>query len=151
MTSYNVYRYTLGNASSPTLIGSGVTATNYTDSTAVFGNTYYYVVKGVNGSAISPPSNAASATVTNNAPLTQVDLTGLYNTAGITPDGIAFAGGLDGQGNALSETQVGTSANWNGVAFTIAGGTAPMSSKEPDKRSRCPADRTRRSICWRPA
>ncbi len=58
-TGYDVYRYTLGSAASPTLLSSSVTSTNYTDTTGVAGNTYYYVVKAVNGSAISPPSSAA--------------------------------------------------------------------------------------------
>ena len=35
-------------------VGSGVTATNYTDTTGVAGNTYYYVVKAVNGCGDQP-------------------------------------------------------------------------------------------------
>ena len=74
VTGYDVYRYTVGNAASPTLLSSGVTATNYTDTTSLAGNTYYYVVKAVNGSAVSPASNVASATSANTATTTEVDL-----------------------------------------------------------------------------
>ncbi|HEX4145463.1 MAG TPA: fibronectin type III domain-containing protein [Pirellulales bacterium] len=122
VTSYNVYRYTIGNASTPTLVGSGVTATNYTDTTAMAGNTYYYVVKAVNGTAIafSPASNVASAMLASQTIDSAVDLTGQYNLAGITSDGISFSGGLDGHGNSLSATEVGTSTTWNNVNFNIA-------------------------------
>jgi hypothetical protein len=120
VTGYDVYRYTVGNAASPTLLSSGVTGTTYTDTTSVLGNTYYYVVAAVNGPTVSPASDAASATVGSSATTTEVDLTGQYNLAGITDDGVGFLGGLDGQGNALSETRVGTSAAWNGANFNIA-------------------------------
>ena len=74
-----------------------VTATTYVDTTGVAGNTYYYVVKAVTGSSISPASNTASATVLGgNPPTTEVDLVGQYNLTGITADGSGFAGGLDG-------------------------------------------------------
>ena len=49
-----------------------------------------------------------------------VSLSGYYNLTGITANGARFGGGLDGHGNALSETMVGTSQTWNGVDFSIA-------------------------------
>jgi len=118
VSGYNVYRYSLGG--SPTLIASGVNGTTYTDTTGVAGNTYYYVVKAANGSAISPASNATNATVANASAYTEVDLSGQYNLTGIVGDGTGFSGGLDGQGNALSETEVGTTLSWNGVGFSLA-------------------------------
>ncbi len=118
VTGYDVYRYLIGNVASPTLLGQATT-TNYTDTTAMAGNTYLYVVKAVNGSAISPASSAVSATVANSSPATEADLTGQYDLIGITDDGSHFSGGLDNDGNALSETEVGTTVSWDGVNFNI--------------------------------
>ncbi len=121
VNGYNVYRYTNGGAAAPTLVGSEVTGTHFTDSTGMPGNTYSYVVEAANGSsngsAVSPPSNAASVTLASASVTTQADLNSDYNLTGITGDGADFSGGLDGHGNALSETQLGASVTWNGFSF----------------------------------
>ena len=51
-----------------------------------------------------------------------VNLSNYYNLTGIVNDGSKFSGGLDGAGNAITESEVGTSQTWNGVNFAI--GTA---------------------------
>ena len=85
----------------PTLVNSSpVTVTNYTDTTAMAGNTYPYVVKAVDNLAISPASNEANATVTNSSATTHVDLSGQFSLTGISVNGSVFSGGLDGAGNA---------------------------------------------------
>ena len=51
ITGYNVYRGTAAGGESTTPINSSplaATATSYADTTAVAGNTYYYVVKAIN-------------------------------------------------------------------------------------------------------
>ena len=123
VTGYNVYRSSTSGSESTTPINSSPlssTATSYQDTTVVAGNTYYYTVKAVNGPATSAASNEAHVTVASTAATTEVDLTGLYNLTGITDDGTTFGGGFDGDGNALSETQVGTTQTWNGTTFAIA-------------------------------
>jgi hypothetical protein len=123
ITGYNVYRGTTAGGEATTPINSSplaATATSYSDTTAVAGNTYYYVVKAINTPAVSAASNEVHATTTNSATTTEVDLTGEYNQTGITADGSTFSGGLDGKGNALSATLLGTSQTWNGAAFNIA-------------------------------
>ncbi|HEX4145358.1 MAG TPA: fibronectin type III domain-containing protein [Pirellulales bacterium] len=123
VTGYDVYRSTTSGAETTTPINSSPlspTATSYQDTSVLAGNTYYYTVKAVNGTATSSASNEATVTVTSAAATTEVDLAGLYNLTGITDDGSTFGSGFDGDGNALSETQVGTSRAWNGVTFSIA-------------------------------
>ena len=70
-------------------------------------------------SGLSGPTATATISVTFD-PSQTVNLSGYYNLTGITADGARFGGGLDGPGNALSETLVGTSQTWNGVNFSIA-------------------------------
>ncbi|MGO8748886.1 MAG: beta strand repeat-containing protein [Thermoguttaceae bacterium] len=65
--SYNIYRGTTPGGEASTPLASGITATSYSDNTAVNGTTYYYVVTAVNGNvapvpAESAPSNEVSAT-----------------------------------------------------------------------------------------
>ena len=59
--TYNVYRGTSAGGESTTALASGLTATSFTDTTAVNGTTYYYIVKGVNPLGTGPASNEASA------------------------------------------------------------------------------------------
>ncbi len=61
-TSYNILRTTNSNCSTDlSQIGTSTT-TNYSDTTAQAGTTYYYVVQGVNSCGTSSNSNCASAT-----------------------------------------------------------------------------------------
>jgi fibronectin type 3 domain-containing protein len=60
-TSYNVKRSTTA-GSGHDAIASNVLGTSFTDSTAVNGTTYYYLVTASNGSGESGPSNEAQAT-----------------------------------------------------------------------------------------
>ena len=95
-----------------------MTATNYTDTTAMAGNTYYYVVKAVNGAAISPASNAASATVANTCPRPK-SIWPASTTWRASLTTAQFSGGLDGHGNALSAHRSRAPAPaWNGVNFS---------------------------------
>jgi fibronectin type 3 domain-containing protein/regulation of enolase protein 1 (concanavalin A-like superfamily) len=65
-TGYNVYRGT--SSGSETILASAITATSYTDTAAVNGTTYYYVVTGTNGSGISGNSLEVSATPSVTSP-----------------------------------------------------------------------------------
>ena len=85
------------------------TATSYADTTAVAGNTYYYVVKAVNGPAVSPASNEAGVAMPTSGSTIPVDLAGAVQPGRASrPTAPLSRGGLDGNGNALSETEVGT-------------------------------------------
>jgi fibronectin type 3 domain-containing protein len=121
-TGYNVYRGTTsgGESSSPlnsTPLAAGTTS--YQDTTAVAGNTYYYVVKAVNASALSSISNEVTVAIPATSTNTSVDLASNYNLTGITVKGTKFTGGLDGVGNALSLANVGSSATVGGVTFNL--------------------------------
>jgi hypothetical protein len=62
VSGYNVFRSTTSGGSYSQLNGSLVNGTQFTDSTAMGGQTYYYVVTAVNSSNVqSPDSNQASA------------------------------------------------------------------------------------------
>jgi len=75
--SYNVKRSTTSGSGYTTISPTGtVTGSSYTDSTAVNGNIYYYVVSGTNSSGESVNSSQASAALPPAAP------TGLGATAG---------------------------------------------------------------------
>lgn len=64
VVGYNIYRGTSpgGESSTPVNTGGPVATTSFTDSTAVSGTKYYYVVKATNGSVESGPSTEVSAT-----------------------------------------------------------------------------------------
>jgi hypothetical protein len=61
-TSYNVYRSLNGNGEGGTPLATGVTGTNFTDTTGAFGTTYFYKVTAVNSGGESALSTEASAT-----------------------------------------------------------------------------------------
>jgi hypothetical protein len=71
-------------------------------------------------SGLSGPTATATIAVSAQSNET-VDLSSDYNLTGIATDGSHFGGGLDGQGNALAASRVGSSISWNGLAFPIAG------------------------------
>ncbi len=77
-TTYNVKRSTTSGGSYTT-IATGVTGTSHTDTTAVNGTTYFYVVSAVNSCGETANSNEASGTPV--CPLASVP-TGLAATAG---------------------------------------------------------------------
>lgn len=64
VSGYNVYRGTSpgGESTTPLNKDGAIADTNFTDTTAMPGMTYYYVVKATNGRVESPPSPEASAT-----------------------------------------------------------------------------------------
>ena len=120
VTGYDIYRGTVPGGESSTPINSTpVSGTSYVDTTAVPGNTYYYLVKSIVGSAVNAASNEATVTMPTNRSSIQVDLSSEYNLTGIYANGAKFSGGLDGGGNALSETEVGTSDNFGGVTYDL--------------------------------
>ncbi|MDQ3259012.1 MAG: fibronectin type III domain-containing protein, partial [Acidobacteriota bacterium] len=80
-TGYKIFRATSpGSYSSPLV--SSITTTSYTDSTAVNGTTYYYVVRAANAAGDSASSNEVSATPINNPPT--VSITNPANNASFT-------------------------------------------------------------------
>jgi hypothetical protein len=123
ITGYNIYRGTAAGGESTTPLNSSplaATATSYVDTTALPGNTYFYVVRAINAPASSSASSEASVTMPASGSDIQVDLAGDYNLTGITATGVHFSGGLDGDGNDLSAAALGTSQTWNGTTFAIA-------------------------------
>lgn len=63
ISSYNVYRSTISGftPSSSTLVGSGITATSFSDTGLAPSTTYFYIVEAVDGFGISGASAQASA------------------------------------------------------------------------------------------
>ena len=69
-------------------------------------------------------SSSSTVAITLTPVSSQVNLAGYFNQFGIATDGVAIpVGGIDGDGNALSGTLLGTSQTWNASTFTIAGTT----------------------------
>ena len=87
--SYNVYRGTAAGGESNTPLVTGLTSPTYTDSSALSGVTYYYVVTAVNANATTNPglddesadSNEASARPSGT--VTSVSLSSAFNRIGI--------------------------------------------------------------------
>ncbi len=122
VTGYNVYRGTAsGSEVSPALNSTPLPpgTTTFQDSTVIPGNTYYYVVQALSGVSPSPISSEATAATPQGGSSPQVDLSTQFNLAGITADGAKFTGGLDGQGNALSGTSLGSSVTAGGTTFSL--------------------------------
>src|ERR1700722_17448857 len=63
-------------------------------------------------SAPATPQKSAAAAV-------QAPLADDYNPQGIYPDGVAFSGGVDGDGFACSSNLLGNTLTWNGVKFDL--------------------------------
>src|SRR5262245_55176204 len=105
LTSYTVYRSTVqGTLGAALSTGPGL-ASAYTDSTAVNGTTYYYVVKASNAIGESPASNEASATPsapTSPPPLEPLPILDPFNRGNENPlsDGGHWSNGLNGGGEA---------------------------------------------------
>ena len=65
-SSYIVFRGTAsGSITTKTLLSAGVSATSYTDSTALAGPTYYYQITALNDSGQSSPSSEMNASLTS--------------------------------------------------------------------------------------
>ena len=62
ITGYDVYRGTSPGRESATPLAANVSATGFTDTSAVNGTTYYGTVAAINAVGLSPQSNEASAT-----------------------------------------------------------------------------------------
>lgn len=75
LTGYNVYRSTTNGGSYSKLNSSAVTATSYTDATAINGTTYYYVVTAFNTPGESVHSNQSIAEPVAPAPSAPTGLT----------------------------------------------------------------------------
>ncbi len=122
ITGYNVYRGTTAGGESATPLNPtplSATTTSYIDTTVVPGNTYYYIVRAINGPATSANSDEATASLADGTPDVQVDLSDNYNLVGITSDGTKTTGGLDGSGNTLSANLLGTTQTVGGVPYVI--------------------------------
>ena len=90
VTGYNVYRGTTAGGESTTPINSSplsAGATSYADTTVAAGSTYYYVVKAINGPAISPASNEAGVAMPQSGSTVPVNLASDYNVTAITTNG----------------------------------------------------------------
>ncbi len=123
VAGYNVYRGTTSGGELSTPINSlplPPSQLTYNDTNVAAGNTYFYQVRAVNGAAFGPPSNEVSAKAEVTGQPTPVDLTASFNQVGIAADGTSFSqGGLDGFGDALSATQMGTGTTLAGVPFNF--------------------------------
>jgi len=84
-------------------------------------------IKALAAASGAAPSAVASATYTIVLPGSPVSvpLATAANLYGIGKNGTAVPGtGIDGSGDAYSETLIGTSATWSGVPFSFAGADA---------------------------
>lgn len=85
---------------------------------------YGLTVTGTSGSLVH--TNALNLTVLAPIPgAKEVSLSTLFNRAGIYTEKRTFSGGLDNGGSAYSANQLGTSLNWNGVAFGLGTANVP--------------------------
>jgi poly(hydroxyalkanoate) depolymerase family esterase len=125
-TSYNLKRSTT-NGGPYSIIASGVTATNYSDSGLAGGTTYYYVVSAM--VSINETLNSAQATVTTPVPLLLLGrwLSGAANfieTSGYSPagtfDGFAVASGSYYFTNDVPPNATGVSVRLNNSGIGIS-------------------------------
>jgi hypothetical protein len=70
-------------------------------------------------------STSGNFTETVNPGTQVIPLSTDFNLTGITTDGTPFGGGLDAQGNAISESLIGTTVAWDGLTFPIAAPDVP--------------------------
>ncbi|HXI72120.1 MAG TPA: Ig-like domain-containing protein [Verrucomicrobiae bacterium] len=119
-TSYNVKRSTTSGAE--TTLATGVTGTSYTDSTAISGTTYFYVVSGVNASGQGNDSTEVSTTPTG-VPQAPTSLTLTTNYLSLTLNWTAALGAPTGYNVKRStstggETTLPAGTNVAGTSFT---------------------------------
>jgi hypothetical protein len=137
--SYKVYRNTTGSLTNYQLIATGVTDTNYNDTTVIVGSNYFYAVTTVSNGQESAFSNQDGAepfmvhtgdvlvvngdsanTATKTWTLSSLNNTNptVTGTAGTTTGAFTSAGGL-GAGDSFSFT-VSSVMNWSGTAAQAA-------------------------------
>ena len=133
LTSYNIYRSTTAGTFGPTPAATRVTS-NYTDTTAVNGSTYYYVVTAVDAENYeSAKSNQVAVTPSVNqfAPVVSagVDQTIVFNaSAPWTPAALTPAGWYDATDAATLTQSSGSVSQWadksgNGLHLTQGNAT----------------------------
>ncbi len=88
-TSYNVYRSTTPGGAPP--LATGIQGTVYTDTGLTNGVTYYYVVRGVNGGGVGPPSSPEATATPSDSRIRGSVLAWGGNTSGQLGTGIYTA------------------------------------------------------------
>lgn len=125
-TTYTVYRATAtGALSAKTAVTTGVTATNYTDTTAINGTAYYYQVTAVNSYGESGGSSEVSATPTSGGgtfTTTPMVKAGSNYTIALKSDGTVWGWGSNYQGELGDGTTTSrtTPVQVSGIAGVIA-------------------------------
>ncbi|MDR3570959.1 MAG: hypothetical protein P4L81_02030, partial [Candidatus Pacebacteria bacterium] len=122
--SYNIYRGTSSGGEAGVPIATGVTSTNYLDSTVMNGTTYYYRVTAVDSGGETDMSNEAHAVFALSVP-TKLSATAGNNQVALTWTGISGATSyniyrgtsLGGEGSTPFATGI-TSANYTDSAVT---------------------------------
>ena len=121
---------TAGFASNP-VVGSGSsTLTISTSSSSTPAGTYTMTISGVSGSLQHTTTITLTVTAATSETV-QVDLSSVYanvhTKVGMVTDGTSFSssGGLDAHGSAYSATLLGSTVNFNGVAFALGPANAP--------------------------
>ena len=121
-------------------------STSYVDSGLTTSNTYSYEVEAVNTVGDSPPSNEATA-----ISLQPVSLAASFNQVGVSVNGtqVATTGGMDGYGDTLSSSLLGTSLTVGGVPFSLGAAGHSNVVQGGGRPSLCRPARSRRWNCWR--
>ena len=129
-TSHNVYRRTGGGAYAR--VGTNVGGTSFTDSTAVNGTAYQYLVRGVNAGGESHDSNVASATPVappvNQPPTIATVASAAPNPAPGTGTLLSVLGADDGGETNLTYTWATQGSPPAPVAFSVNGTNAAKST-----------------------
>jgi hypothetical protein len=118
----------LAAAQALTLVGGVYEATYSTSSLSLAGSPHSITATYAGDSNFTTSTSPAVSEVINSAPSSASEYVPLtYNLTGITTGGSHFSGsgGLDGRGNALSESLVSNSIAWNGLTFPIGPANAP--------------------------
>src|SRR4029077_11420076 len=119
-TGYNVYRSATSGSYTTPLNGSPILGTSYTDSSALNGSTYFYVVRAVNGGGSSGNSNQVSATPQPPIPAPPTGLTA-------TPGNNQVALSWSGSGGATSYNVKRSATSGSGYA-TISGPSGTLTT-----------------------